>query len=404
MAHAFSLLLRSKDTSFNPELGTTELRFCVSTTTDLFRDCGSRGNSVMRASGNSMAVAFVVGALLAGVACAEDRDPVVPSETVKKAAVSNPFLDLLWLAQHAGTVEAVEPGHDARTKAAIGKALGMGRVLSAEQATEWMDAATFARLAGVDGRLDAAEIRSALAAQMPASRKCLLPKVEEHLSLLTTGYDMLDEDRAVAGQKLVDWIVENHRPGQPLAITTVCTGNSRRSILAATMVSVSAAYYGLPEIRGYSGGTKPSAFNERTVTALREIGIEVMKLDEEATRGDATTANPKHRIRWGSGPEESSMRTIEFSKRYDDATNPSSGFAALIVCSDAEEDCPIIKGASTRIAMPYLDPKAYDGSAIEARKYAERRDDIGRLVLSVMMQARLRLIAAGKIVTPADSK
>ena len=54
--------------------------------------------------------------------------------------------------------------------------------------------------------------------------------------------------------------------------------------------------------------------------------------------------------------------------------------------------------------MTYLDPKAYDGSDIETRKYAERRDDIGRLMLSVMMQARLRLIAAGKIATPVDSK
>lgn len=358
----------------------------------------------MRVSGNSIAVKVVLGAMLAGVACAEDRERVVQIEKPKAPVVSNLFLDLLWLTQHAGTVEAVEPRHDAQTKAAIGKALGTERVLSSQQASEWMDAVTFARLAGADGRLDAAEIHQALATQVPASRKCLLPKVEEHLNLLTTGYDMLDETQDAAGRKLVDWIVENYRSGQPLAITCVCTGNSRRSILTATMVNVSAAYYGLPEIRGYSGGTKPSAFNERTVTTLREIGIEVTKLGAEATRGEAATANPKHRIRWGSGPENSSMQVIEFSKKYDDASNPSSGFAALIVCGDAEEDCPLIKGASTRISMPYLDPKAYDGTKLEAQKYAERRDDIGRLMLSVMMQARLRLIASGKFVTTIDSK
>jgi arsenate reductase len=38
--------------------------------------------------------------------------------------------------------------------------------------------------------------------------------------------------------------------------------------------------------------------------------------------------------------------------------------------------------------MPYLDPKVYDDGAYEIAKYAERRDDIGRLMLSVMMQAR----------------
>lgn len=355
-------------------------------------------------SGKQIAFVALVGAMLVRVTLAQDGNRLVQIETPKPSVASNPFLDLLWLTQHVGTVEAVEPRHDARTKAAMGKALSAEKFLSSQQASEWMNAKTFARLAGADGRLDAVEIRQALAAQVPASRKCLLPKVEEHLNLLTTGYDMLDETQDAAGRKLVDWIVENYQPGQPLAITCVCTGNSRRSILAATMARVSAAYYGLPEIRGYSGGTKPSAFNERTVTTLREIGIEITKLDEEAARGDAATANPKHRIRWGSGPDDSSMRMVEFSKKYDDAANPSSGFAALIVCGDAEEDCPLIKGASTRIAMPYLDPKAYDGSAIEARKYAERRDDIGRLMLSVMMQARLRLIAAGKFATTIDSK
>ena len=41
--------------------------------------------------------------------------------------------------------------------------------------------------------------------------------------------------------------------------------------------------------------------------------------------------------------------------------------------------------------MPYLDPKIYDDSTYESLKYAERRDDIGRLMLSVMMQVRNRL-------------
>jgi len=41
--------------------------------------------------------------------------------------------------------------------------------------------------------------------------------------------------------------------------------------------------------------------------------------------------------------------------------------------------------------MPYLDPKIYDDSTYEALKYAERRDDIGSLMLSVMMQVRNRL-------------
>ncbi len=312
-------------------------------------------------------------------------------EPARPTPATNLFLDVLRLTQQVGLVEAVDPMHDARTKAVIGKAVGGEGVLLEATAAELMDARTFARLAGDDGRLDATEVRAALAAQVPASRAKLLPKVADHLSLLATSYDQLDESRAAAGRQLADWIVENYRPGQPLAITCVCTGNSRRSILSATMVSASAAYYGLPEIRGYSGGTKPTAFNSRTVTTLREIGLDISSLGEEAARGDASTANLKQRVRWGNSPDDALMQSIEFSKKYDDSSNPQSGFAALLVCSDADEACPSVNGASVRIALPYLDPKLYDGTAIEAIKYAERRDDIGRLMMSVMMQARLRL-------------
>ncbi len=42
-----------------------------------------------------------------------------------------------------------------------------------------------------------------------------------------------------------------------------------------------------------------------------------------------------------------------------------------------------------------LDPKIYDDGAYEAAKYAERRDDIGRLMLSVMVQARGGIAAGG---------
>jgi hypothetical protein len=76
---------------------------------------------------------------------------------------------------------------------------------------------------------------------------------------------------------------------------------------------------------------------------------------------------------------------------YDDPANPQQGFAALLVCSEADAACPTVKGADLRVSMPYLDPKIYDGGAYEAAKYAERRDDMGRLMLSVMLQVRHRL-------------
>jgi hypothetical protein len=72
---------------------------------------------------------------------------------------------------------------------------------------------------------------------------------------------------------------------------------------------------------------------------------------------------------------------------YNDEGNPQSGFAAIMVCSEADQDCPVVKGASIRLAMPFIDPKLYDDGSLEGNKYRERRDDIGRTMMAIMAQA-----------------
>ena len=256
-----------------------------------------------------------------------------------------------------------------------------------------MEPETFKRLAGSDDRIEPGRNQTSGGIRRARKPERLLPKVREHADFLTTSFDMIDETHRLAGQKLADWIAKNYRPGKPLDVIVVCTGNSRRSILGATMGNIAAAYYGMPEIRFHSGGTAPTAFNTRTVNALKEIGVEVEPTGKEAARGEPQTANPMYRVRWGTpgGTGEPSLETTEFSKHYDDPANPQQGFAALMVCGEADAACPFVKGAAVRVSMPYLDPKIYDGGAYEAAKYAERRDDIGRLMLSVMMQARGRI-------------
>jgi hypothetical protein len=182
-------------------------------------------------------------------------------------------------------------------------------------------------------------VRKVLDAEVPESRKNLNPRVAAYADLLTTSFDLIDGPHGEAGEKLVDWVVKNYKPGQPLHIIVVCTGNSRRSILGATMGNVAAAYYGMPEVRFYSGGTAPTAFNARTVACLKEIGVEVESIGKEAPRGEPKTANPIYKVRWGSG-----LEAEEFSKTYHDASNPHEGFAALMVCGEADAACPSSRG------------------------------------------------------------
>jgi arsenate reductase (thioredoxin) len=308
-----------------------------------------------------------------------------------------PLVRALWLVQRCGTADATDPAHDQRVKGVLFKALGKDGELTLSELDGIMEPGTFKKLAGSDGRISPDEIREAVEIAVPESRNRLLPIVRQHFELLTTSYDMIGETHRRAGLKLVDWIAKNCRPGKPLDVIVVCTGNSRRSMLGATMGNIAAAYYGMPEVRFHSGGTAPTAFNARTVNALKEIGVEVEPTGNEAARGEPSTANPVYRVRWGSPGESGgpSLEAMEFSKHYGDLSNPQQGFAALMVCGEADAACPFVKGASLRVSMPYLDPKIYDGGSFESTKYAERRDDLGRLMLSVLMQARQR-------VGPAD--
>lgn len=311
----------------------------------------------------------------------------------KPAQGAGPLARALWLVHSHGTAAAIDPKNDQKTKGALSKALGKDAVLTADKVKGLIDPEVFSKLAGPDGRLDTQEVRQIMDREAPESRRRLLPGIETQLKYLTLSLDMLDPLHQERATELADWIVKNYKPGQPLDITCICTGNSRRSILGATMGHVAAAYYGLPEIRFHSGGTKPTAFNHRTITALKEIGVQVEPTGKEAPRGEPQTANPMYTIRWGQpgGTGEPKLETTEFSKVYSDPSNPQSGFAALMVCGEADAGCPLVKGAALRLSMPYLDPKIYDDSVYEALKYSERRDDITRFMIAVMMQVKNRL-------------
>ncbi|WP_165233367.1 hypothetical protein [Aquisphaera insulae] len=305
-----------------------------------------------------------------------------------------PLVRALWLVQRYGTADATDPANDRRVKAALARAIAKDKVITLQEIAPFMAPETFKSLSGSDDSLDASEIAQAVEAAVPESRAKLAPSLKSHADYLTTTFDLIDEAHREAGASLARWIAANYAPGKPLRVTVVCTGNSRRSILGSSMGNLAAAYCGLPEVRFHSGGTAPTAFNVRTVAALKEVGFRVEPTGSEAPRGEPQTANPIYRVSWGEG-----LEATEFSKHYADPSNPQGDFAALMVCSEADAGCPFVKGATLRVSMPYLDPKIYDDGAYESAKYAERRDDIGRLMLSAMMQAR-RELAAKQMARP----
>lgn len=296
------------------------------------------------------------------------------------------FAKSLWFLHEFGSSDCSSVESDSRVKSVLAKSLAKDRFLTSEELDGLIEKSTFEKFAGSDNILSESEIVTALEASVPPSRQALFPDIRRHAELLTTSYDLIPHDHQHAVNQLADWIVENWEANKPLHIITTCTGNSRRSILGASMGNVAAAYYGFANVRFYSGGTTPSAFNKRTIATLKEIGFAIEPTGEEAERGDPKVANSIFEVKWGQD-----AGAIEFSKSYRDKSNPQSGFAAILVCSEADVECPVIPGASLRVSMTFLDPKLYDDGAFEKQKYAERRDDIGRSFLAIMANARRKL-------------
>ena len=298
----------------------------------------------------------------------------------------------LQFAHHYGSPPALVPGRDRPIKTKLIATLGKSRELPWEAASNFLDEAAFRKLAGGANAIPLDAMERLVREKTPRSRKDMHAKTRLHAELLTTQFDLIEEPHRKPAEELVEWVVKNYTPGKPLGVIVICSRNTRRSMLGATLGNVAASYYGLTDLRFYSGGTDPDAFNPRSIAALKEIGIEIEPTGKDAPRGKEGNPNPVYRVRWGKG-----AGAPEFSKRYDDAANPRQAFAAVLVCSEADTNCPKVAGAAARVAVPYLDPKAFDGAPFEASKYSERRDDEGRFMMSVVMQARRRLELAGKL-------
>ena len=314
--------------------------------------------------------------------------PAAFAQSIKSPMrAKNPFVTALTFAQQHAAPAALQAGNDRRLKSALLVAVSQQPPeLAFEQVSEIFEREAFEKLAGPAGKLSLARMEQLLAESVPPSRTQLLENVRAHADLLATQLDLIDEPHQRAADELGAWIASNYHADQPLGVSVICTGNSRRSMLGSSLGNIAADYYGLPNVRFHSGGTAPSAFNSRTIRTLQEIGVQVTDTGKAAQLGKAGDPNPIYDVRWSKA-----FAAQEFSKVYSHDLNPQRNFAALLVCHEADAACPTVEGAAIRIAAPYFDPKAYDGATIEAAKYAERRDDIGRLMMSALLQARRQL-------------
>jgi protein-tyrosine phosphatase/arsenate reductase len=187
---------------------------------------------------------------------------------------------------------------------------------------------------------------------------------------LTKNFSEIPAERKVILEKIAQYISNKKVNNQSVQLAYICTHNSRRSHLGQIWAAVAAAYYNISNVETFSGGTEATAFNSNAIKAIISAGFEVRKKTEGT--------NPVYHVYF----DEENYITC-FSKVYNHETNPSSNFAAIMTCSDAEENCPFIQGCELRIATTYNDPKAYDGTVLQDEKYTERSNQIAMECLYV---------------------
>lgn len=207
-------------------------------------------------------------------------------------------------------------------------------------------------------------------------KNATLPGVEQTIQKLLTEFGQITTNRRTLLQQLTDFISAKRISNEKILLNFICTHNSRRSHISQIWAQTAAHYYGVENVETYSGGTEATAFNPRAVNAMRNAGFEII------TKKNGI--NPVYEVRFANNAAPITV----FSKKYDDAFNPAKDFAAIMTCNHADENCPLVVGASARIGLTYNDPKDFDGTSQESEKYAERVMEIGREILFAFSQAK----------------
>lgn len=204
------------------------------------------------------------------------------------------------------------------------------------------------------------------------------PKLTTYIEQLLPAIDDLKPDRIAILDQLVAYCTAKLQSGQELNLTFICTHNSRRSHFSQIWAQVAAHYYGFDAIKTFSGGTATTAFNERAVAALERAGMDI-----ENPGGE----NPHYQVHYSD--QAPSMEA--YSKTFDEAPNPKANFCAIMTCSSADADCPVVLGADGRVALLYVDPKESDGTEAESATYDERCLQIATELFYVWREVKAEL-------------
>jgi arsenate reductase (thioredoxin) len=219
-------------------------------------------------------------------------------------------------------------------------------------------------------------IAPSLLANLLLADNSMPAKLQSYLDQRIQEFDEIPAARREQLQGLIDFIAPRADAGEPSRLTFICTHNSRRSQMAQVWAAVAARHFGIEGVESFSGGTEITAFNPRTVAALERAGLKAAVVER--------SLNSHYLVTYHQDAEPLDC----FSKLYDMPPNPRDDYCAVMTCSDADEECPLVPGSAARISLPYVDPKEADDTPAESQAYDERCRQICREMLYMFSQVK----------------
>jgi len=186
----------------------------------------------------------------------------------------------------------------------------------------------------------------------------------------------VSEDRIEVLQPLIDYIQSKINAKEEVRLNFICTHNSRRSHLSQIWAQTMAFHFNIKNIFCYSGGTEATAMFPKVEETLVNQGFQIQKLSHEI--------NPVYAVKF----DKNQHPIICFSKTYFDDFNPKDNFGAIMTCNNADKGCPLVLGSEARFPIKYDDPKAFDGTDLMNKKYAERSLQIASEMYFVFSQIK----------------
>ncbi len=131
-----------------------------------------------------------------------------------------------------------------------------------------------------------------------------------------------------------------------IKVLFLCTGNSARSQMAEAFLR----QYASSRYEAYSAGLAPGRVHPLTIQVMGEIGV-----DMSAHRSKSV---------------QEYIGKIHFGH-------------IITVCGHADQNCPFIPGAGTRLHWPFDDPAAFQGTPEEQlAKFRQVRDEIKKKIIA----------------------